>query len=245
MPDGAGRFTQDFSGPALLRIPLGQDWLRLQGYHLLRRRFPTPSTHPSCTTSWSYYPAAASTATVWAVPRSLATTWGITVVFSSSAYLDVSVQPVRPPLLGSKGLPHSEILGSTLLCSSPKLIASTVCSFYLSSQSKHHNPHNAPHPSYPVLRPDKTRKKPCKARMLTRPTIFLLLTSLCQRTFIAFLPTPRFPFRRTKARVELVGVEPTTSCLQGRRSSQLSYSPIGGGLGRSLTFDLTLIRRAL
>ena len=123
MPDGAGRFTQDFSGPALLRIPLGQDWLRLQGYHLLRRRFPTPSTHPSCTTSWSYYPAAASTATVWAVPRSLATTWGITVVFSSSAYLDVSVQPVRPPLLGSKGLPHSEILGPTLLCSSPKLIA--------------------------------------------------------------------------------------------------------------------------
>src|SRR5690606_19638543 len=115
LPDGAGRFTQDFSGPALLRIPLGHDSLRLQGYHLLRRRFPTPSTHQSCTTSWSYYPAAASTATVWAVPRSLATTWGITVVFSSSAYLDVSVQPVRPPLLGSKGLPHSEILGSTLL----------------------------------------------------------------------------------------------------------------------------------
>ena len=32
---------------------------------------------------------------VWALPRSLATTRGITIVFSSSGYLDVSVPPVR------------------------------------------------------------------------------------------------------------------------------------------------------
>ncbi len=32
--------------------------------------------------------------TVWAIPVSLATTQGITIVFSSSAYLDVSVQRV-------------------------------------------------------------------------------------------------------------------------------------------------------
>ena len=32
--------------------------------------------------------------------------------------------------------------------------------------------------------------------------------------------------RRTDHMVELVGVEPTTSCLQGRRSSQLNYNPI-------------------
>jgi len=38
-----------------------------------------------------YNPDAAETTPVWAVPRSLATTWGITVVFSSSGYLDVSV----------------------------------------------------------------------------------------------------------------------------------------------------------
>ena len=31
---------------------------------------------------------------VWAIPFSLATTWGITIVFFSSAYLDVSVQRV-------------------------------------------------------------------------------------------------------------------------------------------------------
>jgi hypothetical protein len=48
---------------------------------------------------WSYYPAGAVTPVVWALSRSLATTWEITivlrlVVFSSSAYLDVSVRQV-------------------------------------------------------------------------------------------------------------------------------------------------------
>jgi hypothetical protein len=43
----------------------------------------------------SYYPDRALTRSVWAVPLSLATTHGITLVFSSSAYLDVSVQRVR------------------------------------------------------------------------------------------------------------------------------------------------------
>ena len=45
---------------------------------------------------WSYYPEVALTTSVWALPRSLATTWGITVVFSSSGYLDVSVPRVCP-----------------------------------------------------------------------------------------------------------------------------------------------------
>ena len=43
----------------------------------------------------SYNPENASTSPVWALPLSLATTRGITFVFSSSAYLDVSVQQVR------------------------------------------------------------------------------------------------------------------------------------------------------
>ena len=69
---------------------------------------------------------------VWAPPISLAATLGITVVFSSSGYLDVSVH--RVPLLTlwigvriaevcSAGFPHSEISGSTGICPSPKLIA--------------------------------------------------------------------------------------------------------------------------
>ena len=69
---------------------------------------------------------------VWALPISLAATFGITVVFSSSGYLDVSVH--RVPLLTlcigvrilevcSSGFPHSEISGSKDICSSPKLFA--------------------------------------------------------------------------------------------------------------------------
>ena len=64
---------------------------------------------------------------VWALPISLAATLGIDVSFSSSAYLDVSVQRVCPPLgvtgLLPAGLPHSEISGLTRFCQSPELIA--------------------------------------------------------------------------------------------------------------------------
>ena len=35
LPDGAGRFRQDFSGPAVLRIPHTTDNLRLRDYHPL------------------------------------------------------------------------------------------------------------------------------------------------------------------------------------------------------------------
>lgn len=43
LPDGAGRFKQDFSGPALLRIPLVPVNLRLRGYHALWPNFPESS----------------------------------------------------------------------------------------------------------------------------------------------------------------------------------------------------------
>ena len=43
LPDGAGRFRQDFSGPALLRIPLVPVNLCLRGYHPLWLNFPEDS----------------------------------------------------------------------------------------------------------------------------------------------------------------------------------------------------------
>ena len=43
LPDGAGRFKQDFSGPALLRIPLVSINVHLQDYHLLWFNFPEDS----------------------------------------------------------------------------------------------------------------------------------------------------------------------------------------------------------
>ena len=67
------------------------------------------------------------------LPRSLATTNGISFDVSSSPYLDVSVQAVPPPhtygfsvqyrsmIFGE--FPHSEIPGSMDICSSPRLIA--------------------------------------------------------------------------------------------------------------------------
>ena len=69
---------------------------------------------------------------VWPPPLSLATTRGISVDFFSSGYLDVSVPRVPHVTLwihvtfhGSSpwGFPHSEIRGSKLICSSPRLIA--------------------------------------------------------------------------------------------------------------------------
>ena len=45
--------------------------------------------------SQSYNPNIAETILVWALPRSLATTSGIIIIFSSCGYLDVSVPRVR------------------------------------------------------------------------------------------------------------------------------------------------------
>ena len=69
---------------------------------------------------------------VWPSPLSLATTRGISFDFFSYGYLDVSVPHVPHVNLwiqltfhGSSPwvFPHSEISGSKLICSSPKLIA--------------------------------------------------------------------------------------------------------------------------
>ena len=43
LPDGAGRFRQDFSGPALLRILLVQVNLRVRSFHALWPHFPENS----------------------------------------------------------------------------------------------------------------------------------------------------------------------------------------------------------
>ena len=128
MADGAAGFRQGFSGPALLRIQLGAH--SLSGTRLSRptaalsRAVPLPNTSA---TSLSYTPRCAVTPRVWASPLSLAATRGITVVFSSCGYLDVSVPRVRPTSvvisLQDIGLPHSEITGSKAVCASPVLIA--------------------------------------------------------------------------------------------------------------------------
>ena len=69
---------------------------------------------------------------VWPLPLSLAATNGISFDFSSSGYLDVSLPRVPRIRLcvqrmlrdsSSRVFPHSDISGSQLICSSPKLFA--------------------------------------------------------------------------------------------------------------------------
>ena len=131
MPDGPGGFAQDYSCPALLRIPLSLVTLRLRDYHPLWPNFPERSSHGPSTTTWSYNPA------------------------RTSLYVRFGLFPVRSPLLGESltyflflqvlrcfsslrsppcrhagmtglqpdGLSHSEILGSKVTCTYPRLIA--------------------------------------------------------------------------------------------------------------------------
>jgi hypothetical protein len=127
LPDGPGSFTQGSTCPALLRIPLWNARLACTGLSpptvTLSRVFQF-NERPMAR---SYNPGTASTAPVWAVPRSLAATGGITFVFFSSGYLDVSVPRVRLPCgipcLQHGGLPHSDTCGSYRMCRSPQLFA--------------------------------------------------------------------------------------------------------------------------
>ena len=124
VPPGSDRVSPapPYSGYCYVRIRF-----RIRDFHALRSSFPEGSSGKSESTSQSYNPGAALTAPVWANPRSLAATCGITVVFFSCGYLDVSVPRVRPTFvvmhLQCIGFPHSEIPGSRDICSYPGLIA--------------------------------------------------------------------------------------------------------------------------
>ena len=104
--------------------------LRIRGFHPILPVFPVPFSCPLQPLMQSE-PRSARTA-VWALPVPLAATPGITFVFSSSGYLDVSVHRVPLHTLWIHvwihgvcpcGFPHSEIRGSMDICSSPRLFA--------------------------------------------------------------------------------------------------------------------------
>ncbi len=127
LPDGPGEFRQDFTCPALLRILLQSNKVTPKGLSpalvQLSRWFCLFVQFKK----QSYNPTFAETNLVQACSRSLATTKEITFVFFSSRYLDVSVPRVRPyyqvMCLQHTGLPHSEIHGSKVICTYPRLIA--------------------------------------------------------------------------------------------------------------------------
>ena len=130
MEDGPPVFPSDSSCPMVLRIPPARP---LYAYRIL-----TFSDQPSQTVRleglrlMAVLTPVVLLPRVWPLPLSLATTRGISVDFSSSRYLDVSVPGVPLAYLciqyaihGSSPcvLPHSDIRGSKLICSSPQLIA--------------------------------------------------------------------------------------------------------------------------
>ena len=96
LADGPAGFRQGFTCPALLRVPLSITSLARTGLSPSMADLSRSFRFCLHTISWSYNPSRAVTLLVWANPLSLATTHGITFVFFSCAYLDVSVQRVRP-----------------------------------------------------------------------------------------------------------------------------------------------------
>ena len=129
MADGPAGFTRGSTCPALLRVPLRFAILRVPDYHRLRRDFPDTSPRLVLAISRPYNPSAAGTALVWAIPRSLATTGGITFCFLFLWVLRCFSSPGSPPYLvwmavrQTAGLPHSGTSGSKAACASPELFA--------------------------------------------------------------------------------------------------------------------------
>ena len=143
LPDGPGRFRQDSSCPALLRILLNYQHITCTGLSPPMVDFSKSFHFMLFIISQSYNPNIAETMLVQAVPSSLATTRGITFVFFSSAYLDVSVQRVdlrhnRIPL--RVGCPIRKSADQRLFAP-PHSLSQLITSFIVSeSQGIHRTP---------------------------------------------------------------------------------------------------------
>ena len=104
-------FPPGFTCPAVLGHRQAGVALRVRGSNPLRPGFPSGSARaPLCnrTVDGPTTPARLSLGPVWPLPRSLATTGGISLDFSSSGYLDVSVpRVVLPgPMRSGRGYAH-------------------------------------------------------------------------------------------------------------------------------------------
>ena len=107
--------------------------VRIRGCNPVSPAFPYRSAPvKQCAIAGPTTPAALTLLPVWPHPLSLATTRGVSVDFSSSGYLDVSVPRVPSGKLCIglsvlkvylSGFPHSDIHGSKDICSSPWLFA--------------------------------------------------------------------------------------------------------------------------
>ena len=107
---------------------------RVRAFHPLWTSFPTNSTIIYKSILQSYNPDFAETKSVWAISISLATTQEITFVFSSSAYLDVSVQRVsvsRRLVFNQPGCPIQKSTDHKIFAS-PRSLSQLITSFIAS-----------------------------------------------------------------------------------------------------------------
>ena len=130
MPDGPGGFAQDYSCPALLRIPLSHIQLRLPDYHRLWCNFPDASSHFLCTISRSYNPVHTLLYVRFGLFPGRSPLLGESLLFSLPPGTKMfqfpgfaSLHIVEITALQAAGLSHSEIHGSRDICSYPRLIA--------------------------------------------------------------------------------------------------------------------------
>ncbi len=130
LPDGPGRFAQDYSCPALLRIPLCHLMLRIRGYHPLWHSFPGDSPHTQCTTARSYNPNDALPQRWFGLFPGRSPLLGESLIyFLFLGVLRCFSSPGSPhrlaviPAYCAGGLSHSEIRGSRVICTLPRLIA--------------------------------------------------------------------------------------------------------------------------
>ena len=125
MEVSAPGFRRGFSGPALLRVLLGNNCIPNTGLSpsvaaLSKAFFYTIIVHIAALQPQRARPL------VWPNPRSLATTCGITFVFFSSSYLDVSVRRVDylcSQIFNLWGSPIRTRADQSVVCTYPRIFA--------------------------------------------------------------------------------------------------------------------------
>ena len=129
LPDGPGRFTQNSSCSALLRIPLGFAWLRIRSCHALWLYFPEHSAHQLSCHGVVLQPHPCRNMDGLGCSPFARHYWGNHCLFSFPAGTKMFQFPAlascndQVACLQHAGLSHSEIRGSKVICTYPQLIA--------------------------------------------------------------------------------------------------------------------------
>ena len=130
MRDGPRGFRQDYSCPALLRMPLGFFSVHVRNSHPLWLNFPDHSTPNQNTMSRSYNPCDASPQRRFGLLPGRSPLLGESFLFSFPAGTKMfqfpalaSVQLFIRITAEAVGLSHSETPGSKVICTYPGLIA--------------------------------------------------------------------------------------------------------------------------